>query len=130
MKMKVIGTALGLSAAAAIAVLPAQAQEREWPGRAFIVQDSCTVAGPVPGGTYVGEGFFTAGATAAPQGTVNGFFSCHVDQVDGPQVDQAFQARGFPCNVFGVITFDSLTVISPSGRATVICHVKQFDLPE
>lgn len=129
MNLKSIGAAFAVTAAVVMSVLPAQAQDREWPGRAFVTKESCSVAGPVPGGTYEGEGFLTVGITPAPQGTVNAFVSCHTDQVAGPELQSAFQANNFPCFVFGILTFDSKVVISASGKATVICKVKKFDLP-
>lgn len=128
--MLIAATLTATAATAMVAGPTIQAQDREWPGRAFITKDSCVIAGPVPGGIYEGQGFQVVGASAAPQGTVNVFVTCHTDQVAGPEVDQAFQARDFPCFIFGVPAERSQVIVSPGGRATVICHTSRFDIPE
>ena len=118
--IKTLGTGLGLAAAAGLAMvaLPAGAASDN---AAFVLnQSTCggtvnTPEGPITVGT-------SDGAIQIATSSGNAMFVCNLDVISGPELKKAIKVEGFGCFTPKGPATSSRIVVTPGGKATVVCR--------
>ncbi|WP_284125833.1 hypothetical protein [Parerythrobacter aestuarii] len=85
----------------------------------------CGFAVATPEGIVIAQGDSPTRVVTTSSGNVTGF--CNIDVTSG-SVSKAFVLKGFGCTVAGNVATDTILTVSPSGKATLRCTVRQGKL--
>lgn len=115
---------VAVTAIALVATLSGTVAFANGQGSGAVVQQDfgCSLAASDSG---LGVSLFTTDMTHevdTPDGTT--CLVCHFDIPEGEEPAKAIKNEGFPCGTFGGLTYDSKSVVTPGGKATLRCQIE------